>query len=116
MKSKKLSAKIELEEEDGSQKGEIKGYLKKNNISTFYKIIQMLRGFEDGKYIESEKEKRIIVEFDDGESEIEVEYGSFTFEFKMKSNDKRKIISEINKRTGISSARIKKIITFKEDD
>ena len=88
----------------------------KKDIPKIYKIFQWLRGFEDSGSAKSEKEKRIIVEFDDGESEIEVEYGSFTFEFKMKSNDKRKIISEINKRTGISSARIKKIITFKEDD
>ena len=80
----------------------------KKDIPKIYKIIQWLRGFEDGKYVKREKERRIIVEFSDGEAEIDVVYGSFTFEFKMKSNDKRKIISEINKKTGISIVRIKK--------
>ena len=80
----------------------------KKDIPKIYKIFQWLRGFEDSKYVKREKERRIIVEFDDGKSEIEVEYGSFTFEFKMKSNNKIKIINEIKKKTGIPSARIKK--------
>jgi len=59
---------------------------------------------------------KIEAEFDDGETEVEIKTPEERIEFTLNTTNKKIVLSEISKRTGISINKLNKIVVFEEDD